>query len=130
MSEHLNCDPGGAGCFVSAHFMEGCAQFYPCDGGEDVFIERVVRYPRPPRLLYAVGEVGQVAIDGGGEVGGFGFVFCCVESATHAVMYHGDGGLWVCGDGFLHGVVVITDGTLEGVGTIEDETDEPAHPVF
>ena len=130
MSEHLDCNPGGNGGFVSAHFVVGCAKFRPCDGGEDVFVEGVVRSSCPPRLLNAVGEVVQVAIVGGGKVGGFGFVFCSVESTTHAVMYHGDGGLWVCGDGFLHGVVVITDRTLEGVGAIEDEADEAAHPVF
>jgi hypothetical protein len=50
MSEHLYCDPGGTGGFVSAHFVEGCAKFHPCDGGEDVFVEGVVRSSRPPLL--------------------------------------------------------------------------------
>jgi hypothetical protein len=39
-------------------------------------------------------------------------------------------GLGVCGDGFLHGVVIIIDGALEGVGAIKDEADETAHSVF
>jgi hypothetical protein len=80
--------------------------------------------------LDTVGEVGQVAIDCGGKLRGLGFVFCGVESTPHAVVYHGDGGLWVCGDGFLHGVVIITDGTLERVGAIKDDANETAHPVF
>ena len=72
----------------------------------------------------------QVAGDCSGKVGGLGFVLCGVEGTTHAVVYHGDGRLWVCGDGVLHGVIVIADGALEGVGSVENQADKAAHSVL